>query len=613
MQDYKFFANILELRREQFERNTAHMNLSKEEKDRRWRIFEQQQAAEMSASMNHLSGTHSFATFVSNWLTTATSAGSSNSNQVRLPLVSNGTYMFFVDWGDGQLNSISRWNQPEVTHTYSTSGSYTISIIGVCIGWAFNNTGDKLKIRGITKWGCLRFINPTVGNNNNGFFNGCSELNLNTTQDTISFFGVSSVRNMFRGCTKSSFSVSNINAWNFNNISDASGMFYNCPSFNQDIGGWDTSNITDMSGMFNGGGITSVFNNGGSPSIGSWETSKVTDFSGMFGEQSSFNQNIGNWNVSSATSMKDMFMCSVVDGIFNNGASPSIGGWNTSNVTNMSGLFAGQASFNQPIGSWNTSKVTDMSYLFYSYNVPPATTRLRSVFNQPIANWDTSRVTNMAYMFASCNFNQPIGSWNTSSLTNLTYTFAYTNFFNQNINTWDTSKVTTLFATFLYANAFDLPLSGWNTANVTTMGATFYRARFNQPIGNWNTSKVTTFGNCFRDALAFNQDISGWSLTSCAGLGGMFRNATGFNRSLAAWNLAPVLTRNLAALALFMNARTPARYSAANYDALLISLAAQPVPNGCTLDMGTIKHTSAATTAKNSLLAKSWTILDGGI
>jgi len=611
MQDYKFFANILELRREQFERNTAHMNLSKEEKDRRWRIFEQQQAAEMAAAMNHLSGTHVFAPFVSNWLTTATSAGSSNSNQVRLPLVSNGTYRFFVDWGDGFINSISSWNQAEVTHTYSTTGNYTITIYGICIGWAFNNTGDKLKIRNITRWGCLRFVNPGT-DINSGFFNGCSQMNLSTVQDAPSFYNLSSIRNMFRGCTNASFSINNINSWDLTNIADASGLFYNCPSFNQDVGSWNTANITNMSNMFNGGGVTSVFNNGGSPAIGSWNTSKVADFSGMFGEQSSFNQNIGNWNVGSATSMNSMFMCSVVDGIFNNGANPSIGGWNTSNVTNMSRLFAGQPAFNQPIGSWNTSKVTDMSYLFYSYNLP-TNSRLKNSFNQPIANWDTSKVTNMEYMFASCNFNQPIGSWNTSSLTNLTYTFAYTNFFNQSINSWDTSKVTTLFATFIYADAFNLPLSGWNTSNVTTMASTFYKARFNQPIGNWDTYKVTTFSNCFRDALAFNQDISNWSLASCNGLGGMFRNAKGFDRSLAAWNLAPVLTRNLGALALFMAQRPPAQYSTANYNALLISLAAQPVPNNCTLDMGTIKYTSAATTARNSLLAKGWTILDGGI
>ena len=66
-------------------------------------------------------------------------------------------------------------------------------------------------------------------------------------------------------------------------------------SFNQPIGNWDVSNVTDMSGMF-----PCSFNQ----PIGNWDVSNVTDMSGMFSSCRNFNQPIGNWDVSNVTNMK---------------------------------------------------------------------------------------------------------------------------------------------------------------------------------------------------------------------------------------------------------------------------------------------------------------------
>ncbi len=232
--------------------------------------------------------------FISTWKTDNTSTGSSSNNQVKLPLVNGGTYDFNVDWGDGTpQDRITVWNQAHATHTYSSIGTYTIRIVGTINGFRFNNTGDRLKLLEISKFGPLRLGNAGY------YFYGASNLTITAT-DVLDLNGTTNLSEMFRDCS-SLTTVPSMNSWDVSNVTNMNGTFYSVTNFNQPIGSWNVSNVTNMQSMFYG---ATNFNQ----PIGSWNVSNVTNMQSMFYGATNFNQPIGSWNVSNVTNMTSMFL-----------------------------------------------------------------------------------------------------------------------------------------------------------------------------------------------------------------------------------------------------------------------------------------------------------------
>jgi surface protein len=135
----------------------------------------------------------------------------------------------------------------------------------------------------------------------------------------------------FYGCSNFIGGIA-IDTPNLSNVTTMSNMFLGATSFNQDIGNWDVSNVTNMVNMFFG---ATSFNQ----DIGGWNVSKVTNMGYMFQQATLFNQNIGNWNVSNVTNMTQMFVNALN---FNQ----NIGGWNVSNVTNFTNFMLGKTNLN---------------------------------------------------------------------------------------------------------------------------------------------------------------------------------------------------------------------------------------------------------------------------
>ena len=369
--------------------------------------------------------------FKSSWDTSK--VGVSSSTSITLPLESTGTYDFVVDWGDGSSSIVKSWDSVNKTHDYGIPGTYNVSISGTIKGFAFNNSGDKLKIINIEQWGVLN-----VGNSGS-YFLGCSNLESNAI-DALDLSGTTNLKNMFNGAFKFNGHIGN---WDVSSVTNMNYMFYRAEVFNQDIGNWNVSGVTDMGGMLRS---TSAFNQ----DIGNWDVSSVTAMNNMFDSAYAFNQDIGNWNVSKVTNMGNMFL-------YASAFNQDIGNWNVSSVTDMALMFYYASAFNQDIGNWDVSKVVSMRYMFHS----------ASAFNQDIGNWNVSGVTNMWAMFLRASaFNQDIGNWDVSKVTTMQYMFFSNEVFNQDIGNWNVSSVTDMRYMFQFSPVFDQDISGWCVSRI---------------------------------------------------------------------------------------------------------------------------------------------------
>ena len=141
-------------------------------------------------------------------------------------------------------------------------------------------------------------------------------------------------------------------------------------AFRNSSGNWafgdltDTSQVTNMSLML---GDCPLFNS----SLLYFDISNVTDMEKMFRNAQAFNQDIGNWVLSS-------------------------------NARSLREIFRGAQAFDQDISNWDVSNVTNMTMMFLD----------ASAFNKDISNWDVSSVTGMDSMFMNASaFNQDLSDW----------------------------------------------------------------------------------------------------------------------------------------------------------------------------------------------------------
>ena len=327
----------------------------------------------------------------------------------------------------------------------------------------------------------------------------------------------------------------------FSNVEAGSIIQYAWP----DLSRWDTSAVTSMQRTFSGSNV------GFTSNITNWDVSKVVAFDGCF---SAVNSNtadptnmddppaenkfpdISGWDVSSATSISNMFSSSDLS------SGVDIDGWNVSQVTAMDGTFANLAHLdsNFDIGSWTVSELRSAKAMFL----------WASDFDADISAWNVGKLVNANMMFKGAElFNKPLNGWNTENVEDMAEIFHMAWHFDQDLHSWNTAKVTSLQHAFggdvqnKKPVNFNGDVSSWNVSQVTDFSYCFSYGPFDGDLEHWLPSAGVNFNYMFAGNTNFNTNGGGalaWPMDNAQSTEHMFHGATGFNSDISSWNVAGV-------------------------------------------------------------------------
>ena len=190
-------------------------------------------------------------------------------------------------------------------------------------------------------------------------------------------------------------------------------------SFNGDIGNWNVSSVTDASGMFEG---SQAFQG----KINGWNWAALKNASSMF-KNSTYKQYVGPWFSGAAKSLEDA--SNMFEGVSFSGNPIDRIDWDMSTVKSTKEMFKNSDfSGGSYVNNWFVSPnvLEDTSGMFEGC----------TKFNRPIGSWDVSSVTDASRMFKNSIFNQGISNWKLTSAENLEEMFLDNTAFNKNINPW---------------------------------------------------------------------------------------------------------------------------------------------------------------------------------
>lgn len=537
------------------------------------------------------SGIGNDGTFISVWKTDNT--GSSNNDQITLPLITGETYSMTVDWGDDTTSEITSASDSDKTHTYDTAGTYTVRITGTNGGLKFNDSGDKLKILEIQQWGTLEF--PT-----DALFKGCANLNITASDSpivtTTNFF------EMFRGCSSLLGGVGGID---ITGVTSLNRCFYGCTNFNGDLSGWDTSSVSNMSDIFR---QCSAFNG----DISDWNTSSLSgSLLSAFSGCTVFNQDLSSWDVSRITRFTSTFSgCTV----FNQ----DLSSWDVSaGIYGGNSMFRDCVAFDQNLSSWNITAWADVTNMFSGCNLSTANYdalliawAALDVTNSLSFNGGTSQYSSGAaatarqslidddlWTITDGGLNETIMVF--SGVSSVTLPFLLDGVYNVNVDWGDGSSSTILTYTgtgagaWLAANTHTYSVAGdytvvmtgviegwnfaeyptsknaitdvqnWGPLTITTNNAfngcgnldvsatdsptvtsadlsySFFGCTSLTGVGGvWGVGSVTSFQSMFQNCIAFNGDVSLWNVSSGTDFRQMFSGCSAFNGDLSLWDVS---------------------------------------------------------------------------
>lgn len=182
--------------------------------------------------------------FKTNWTT------DSSDQSITLPLHEDGAYSFSVHWGDGTFDLINAWDDPNKTHTYSTAGTYTVSIGGTHTKWDSTTISSTIRDRfvSVEQWGDIAW-----GSDLTNFMWSCQNMVINAT-DQPNLSAVDSLNAAWGNCK----SLTTFPVFDVSNVTDFSSTWTGCDGLTSFPEGLDFSNGTLFVGTWsNCTGLTS--------------------------------------------------------------------------------------------------------------------------------------------------------------------------------------------------------------------------------------------------------------------------------------------------------------------------------------------------------------------
>ena len=309
----------------------------------------------------------------------------SDGEVVTLPLKSAGVFSGTIDWGDGgATDTLSYANRQ---HTYTSAGTYTITISGDTLqGWAFENSGDKLKITDVSNWGTIFEFDRTR------MFQGCSNMDVSATD--IPTISTTAMTSQFyqTGITTPDWS-----AWDMTGVTDYQFCFQLSSSFNGNVANWVTSSTTNIKKMFD---RCSVFNQ----DLSTWVTDNVTNAEQAFVNADAFDGDVSNWTLN-GTWFRPFDNCDAFTGT-------GVDTWDVSGLVSAQNMFVNCVLFNGNISGWDTSSLTTIGNMLFNCDA----------FDQDLSGWDVTALTTAngfmqnAAGLSTANYNALLIAWAAQSV-----------------------------------------------------------------------------------------------------------------------------------------------------------------------------------------------------